>query len=841
MTPEEIQGWPGKTFTTGPEHPALWHMLDVGACAAGLIQRRGHESRDGLNGAMILLVALHDLGKFSNSFRRAVREKATQDLYHWQHTDRLLWRFDEVIARRLGGAREVRRQLYAAVAGHHGGPPRPLDRRLERRQDLKYIGTDGAEAAALALDAILSLPIEAALDGLTEAEAQVLSWRLSGLTIQSDWIGSNPEWFGPAPPGIAIDDYWRMAQDRADVVIAAAGLDRATPRGGGAARVLPAGHSLRPMQRAVADVALPGGPTLALIEDATGAGKTEAALMLAARMMQAGKARGLFFALPTMATSNAMLPRLDAVAAALFEGRPSLALTHGRARQDARFAAIRGRRASGTAGEATCGDWLAEDRRRVLLADVGVGTVDQALLAVLPTRFSTLRLDALSRRVLVVDEAHDYDPYMEAQLARLLRFHAMLGGSAIVMTATLPLAMRDRLAAAFQQGLSHAPRPVETLAYPALTVVADTVRSEPVDPVPATVRRLPVRRLATTDEALDALVEAQARGAACVWIRNAVDDAIAAVAALQAQGVEADLLHARFAVCDRLAHEERLGRRFGREGGDRAGSVLVATQVIQQSLDWDFDVMVSDLAPVGALIQRAGRLWRHMDRRPAEVRPVTEPSLLVLAPDPDTVEDARWLHRVLDRGAWVYPSDVQWRTAAALFGPGAPGAIDAPGGLRALIEAVHGAEAPPVPPDLEGAEQETLGTEIRERQQALLHLVDPAEPFAQPQLAKVWSDERFPTRLGRLQDTLRLARRDGEGVRPWGEDWASSEVQLDAARLEKAGGVPQDDPAIAAAKRDWPRWTREHVAIAVVGADGAITAGLRYSALRGLEWTPREG
>ena len=91
-------------------------------------------------------------------------------------------------------------------------------------------------------------------------------------------------------------------------------------------------------------------------------------------------------------------------------------------------------------------------------------------MAVLPTRFNTLRLRALSGHILIVDEAHEFDPYMEAQLRRLLQFHALLGGSAIVMTATLPLGMRAGYAKAFQRGLGvRRPRDVMGDAYPMLS------------------------------------------------------------------------------------------------------------------------------------------------------------------------------------------------------------------------------------------------------------------------------------------------------------------------------------------------------------------------------------
>ena len=258
----------------------------------------------------------------------------------------------------------------------------------------------------------------ASLDAVTESAARRLAWVLSGLTVQADWIGSNPEWFGPQDAGTPIASYWKQALARAETAIVAAGLHCARPSPEGAVRVLPATTGLRPMQAAVGEIDLPDGPVLALIEDATGAGKTEAALILAARMMEAGKGDGFFFALPTMATSNAMLARLEGIVPRLFDGRPALALTHGRAGMNERFRQIQGRDGSDPSGGPSCGSWLADDRRRILLADAGVGTIDQALMAVLPTRFNTLRLRALSGHILIVDEAHEFDPYAAGDTAR---------------------------------------------------------------------------------------------------------------------------------------------------------------------------------------------------------------------------------------------------------------------------------------------------------------------------------------------------------------------------------------------------------------------------------------
>ena len=837
MTPEQISAWPGKSVE-GRTHPALWHMLDVGAVAACLTARRPLTGCRQADRAMSFLVALHDLGKFSASFRAMLLGRPYTGFRHWQHSYRLLRDHDNLLSGKLGATPSVRRILYAAVAGHHGGPPEHLDHRKFRDQ-ANQIGAEASRIAGEAIEAVAPLFSGASLDAVTESAARRLAWVLSGLTVQADWIGSNPEWFGAQDAGTPIASYWNQALARAETAISSAGLHRARPLAGGAGKVLPAAAALRPMQAAVAEIDLPDGPVLVFIEDATGAGKTEAALILAARMMEAGKGDGFFFALPTMATSNAMLARLEGIVPRLFDGRPALALTHGRAGMNERFRQIQGRDGSDPSGGPSCGSWLADDRRRILLADVGVGTIDQALMAVLPTRFNTLRLRALSGHILIVDEAHEFDPYMEAQLQRLLQFHAMLGGSAIVMTATLPLGMRAGYAKAFQKGRGiRRPPDVEGHAYPMLTVIGRGIYSVHPDPVPATCRDLAVQRLEDEDAAARLLHSGVKKGMACVWIRNSVSGAIASAVALREAGLQVVLLHARFTVADRLKHEAAVQNCFGRDGIGRAGRVLVATQVVEASLDLDFDLMVTDLAPIGSLVQRAGRLWRHMDLRPAGKRPVAAPALHVLAPDPDRVEGADWLKRVLGSGALVYPQDVQWRTAKALFDRGM---IRAPGGLRDLIETVHGDDPPEVPEALQGFEIETIGRQMSEAQQAFNQVLDAEDSYDQPQMQRVFDDDRFPTRLGVPQVTLRLAREEGGRLVPWAGEgplgWQASEVLVSAARYRNLQGVDQDRPEISAVRETWPDWMRNRMLVAPVGKEGQICDGLNYNSELGIVFT----
>jgi len=800
-------------------------MLDVAAVAERLLTPWCLDVS--LHDALVLLIALHDIGKFSDSFRSMLERGTPQGRRHWELSEVILHAHDPAIAAKIGGDPLVRLELYAATAGHHGRPPNlplgtlpkpPNSREMHRA--LKDVGS-GLGPACTVIDALTELWPHSSLDGLSLEDASRLSWWLPGLCAAADWIGSNATWFPAAEPNLCLMPYLERARGKAQTAVSEAGLAGTSPIDG---RLFD--FSPRPMQVACETVPLTKGPMLAIIEDETGAGKTEAALILAQRMALAGKGRGLYFALPTMATADAMFRRASQMLGRMFVS-PRVTLAHGRAGLSRDFLDLV---TDGAPGEddPSCTAWLAESRRRALLADVGVGTIDQALLSVLPVKHQCLRHFGLSSKILIVDEVHEMgEPYVAKELERLLQMHRAAGGSAILLTATLPLDLRRMLLATYngrEDGKS----------YPSLTVAggASMTGFSPEDRA----KKGPVQvvRLVNVCAAVDVIAQGAANGAACVWIRNAVDEAIAAVELLRHRGLDARLLHARFALGDRKRIEAEVLARVGKEGRDRAGYVLVGTQVLEASLDLDFDVMVSDVAPMAALIQRAGRLWRHMAMRPREDRPVPEPVLHMLGPDPAQVKDDKWLVETIGRGAWVYSIADVWRTAREVL---RVGQIEAPGGLRDLIEAVHGDDALPVPEVLLRAEAERLGKDQARRTQALHNLVDLSAGYRMA--GRGDDDAAYPTRLGDETRTLVLARRTSEGLRPWAdwagpEGWAMSEVSARKTRLDRLTLPDQSTPGIAAVAETWPDWKRRQSWLCPVSDDGTICDGLRYDADCGL-------
>ena len=426
-------------------HPVAYHSLDVAAVADMLLAANPRKlgvmadllgtSPEIAKRLIVCLVALHDVGKFSKHFQakseEAWRLSAEMVLGPWKVPPLGSGRHD-ADGYDMRDPLELRKLMqpashnwcagefntvWAAVTGHHGQPRNDDSRRPD------VIGASDWLTPAIAF----SREVRALFDPLetlpepSKKSLETLSWLVCGLTVVSDWIGSNRDWFPYREPTQTLVEYWAYAGIKAADAIVKAGVQPSTlPADMTAGRILPEISAvLSPLQQRVRDMPLADGPSLTIIEDVTGSGKTEAAILLAARLMAEGRASGLFFALPTMATANAMYERLDQTYNRMFaEGeRASLVLGHGKRMLNEKFTksildtsgAAEG---YADAGAAMCTAWIADDRRKVFLADIGIGTIDQALLAVLPSRHQVLRLWGLSDRVLIIDEAHAYDAYM---------------------------------------------------------------------------------------------------------------------------------------------------------------------------------------------------------------------------------------------------------------------------------------------------------------------------------------------------------------------------------------------------------------------------------------------
>ncbi|MHB0858470.1 MAG: CRISPR-associated helicase Cas3' [Anaerolineae bacterium] len=716
----------GKTM--GPKdakvtHPLLCHMVDVAAvvgamwdsCLGGGMRKHVCQALgcDDENARRTLMfwAALHDLGKASPAFQKkhapamvllegrglAFTCDFRNDAVAW-HGLIGAWALPPLLEARQT-PRPLACDLAKGLGGHHGTWPSPsLLQSLNRDHYGGSAWSSVREGMAAALDTLYS-PVD--LQGrLSERrERQALVTLVSGLVSAADWIGSMEDYFGATPEANDLAVYAELAEERARIAIHDLQWDVWQPPGEPACfgTLFPSLAAPRAMQQAIMDLAETfDGPSLVLIEAPTGSGKTEAALYLADYWAHTLQQRGLYVAMPTTATSNAMHGRVRAMLEARYgQGAVAPLLVHGQARWTSEPRAIN-QEVENDGEDAPSGvdamSWFLP-RKRSLLAPFGVGTVDQALLSVLLTRHFFVRLFGLAHKTVLFDEVHAYDTYMSTLFTRLLGWLRSQGCSVVMLSATLPAATRRAFLSAY--GVEAAPS--EPVSYPAVTWACG--QRAGWKPLPkGEDRSLELGWLLHEDAALvDALRSGLREGGCAAVICNTVARAQEVYRALRDAALvpedDLTLFHARFPVAWRKDIEDGVLARYGKEetGKPRRG-IVVATQVIEQSLDLDFDLLVSDLAPIDLLLQRAGRLHRHeRGERPA---PVQEPRLLVVQPE-NAADLPAW-----GSDAYVYEPYVLLRTWLALKGLEE---LNLPAQTTQLIEAVYGETEPVAEGALSGA------------------------------------------------------------------------------------------------------------------------------------------
>lgn len=386
----------------------------------------------------------------------------------------------------------------------------------------------------------------------------------------------------------------------------------------------------RPIQLALATAALNcEAPPLLIIEEAMGRGKTEAAYLAAEVLCARFGQGGVYFGLPTMATANPMFSRtLDWLETAIGEDDASVALAHGKAGLNDRYSGLLAAGRLGPVyddeyrdgGQAVANAWL-RGRRKAGLSDFVVGTIDQALLLGLKAKHVALRHLGMAGKVVVIDEVHAADTYMREYLKRVLTWLSAHRAPVILMSATLPPEQRDEYVAAYAAGRRDgcAPHTDRTDVYPRITRYDGTLSDVAVD---ATTGGSSVRLIHLDDDpaATAALLNELLAGGGCAGvICNTVRRAQETFHVLQERfGPDVVLIHSRFLAPHRATKERTLVEQLGRDGNRPGQLIVVGTQVLEQSLDVDFDVMISDLAPIDLVLQRVGRLHRHTTRaRPA--------------------------------------------------------------------------------------------------------------------------------------------------------------------------------------------------------------------------------
>lgn len=765
-------------------HGLLAHLLDVAAVAERLLNREPHASLVRMASCLPIdvtaspnpartisaFVGLHDLGKsipgFQNKWpegrsacERAGLEFKPRLLGIDEHDLATAVDLPSMLVPLLG---RVSASVAASVAAHHGRFFSRSDIAGARRINEPATWIDARHEIFASYWKVLQPQIRSTDDPLKTFAA---SW-LAGLTSTADWIASNPEWFSLEERAPSLSDHHARSLELADAALDAVGWSvhrTLSTLEHSADQIVSAAlgdryATARPLQQMTARLLQDlDGPALIIIEAPMGEGKTEAAFVAFASLQARFGHRGLYVGLPTQATSNAMFDRVLSFIRAFGTEQPlDLQLAHGGAMLDERLVELRGvgntvgtRTSSADGSESVASSAWFSQRRRALLSPYGVGTIDQALFATLNVKHHFVRLWGLSNRVVVLDEVHAYDTYTGGLIESLLAWLKQLGCSVVLMSATLPAAKRAALIRTWASHVTALPN----IGYPRAIVVTDThLRTETFASRPMAVATLRHVAEDLSSLACEAIQQVADGGCGAVIV-NTVDRAQALYTLLRhtaPAGCQVSLFHAQFPADERSKREGEVVGSFGKNGPRPACAILVATQVVEQSLDIDFDFMLTDLAPIDLLLQRAGRLHRHQRTR----RPIHRISQLIVAGlDPQRRPE-------LKATAWgvIYGAYILLRTWAFLA---TRTQIRLPEDIDDLVQSVYDTTDLPghvTDVDREFIEGAAFGEHLAEIQSqrtfAANATIDSSAPLDQAYVGKPGSDEgsgigaRNQTRLG---------------------------------------------------------------------------------------------
>lgn len=740
----EVGDYWAKTNALGePRTSVCQHGLHVAGAARFLLRARPLAIPTQLSNSVILTAGLHDIGKVSPAFlckcpkwlqlhglaslalragwgERYERDHARASQKYLQNGSSAPQKDEEFHA-------------WALIAGAHHGR---LQGRWIRNCAIgkgEWENARDAVAARIADDLGIS---RSSLDLPLDDDTLLV---IAGLISTADWLGSDEQWFHPdhLPAPDAVDEVAARAVKEAGF-FAPCVKQRALPA------ILPRLPSPNDLQKACFEMA--AGPSLMIIEAPMGMGKTEAALAAAYRLWFEGAAQGLYFALPTRLTSDRIHKRVAEFLSDVDLRTAATRLIHGLAWLHDSLPATQNRlpihQDETEASSLLARDWF-RSSRRALLDNFGVGTIDQALLGVVPAKHLSIRRFALAGKVVVLDEVHSYDFHTGTLIVELVR--SLLASSASVIVLSATLTDRQRREILDGAGVSPDDARDDRGAYPRVTCVERQTRVVSVrTPPPPPSRVVALRHLHADDPVWIENVIAAAEQGACVLIfRNTIGLAQATYrtlkSAVREHGPEVALLHSRFPAWRRQELEDNWMERLGRDGSRRPrGAIVVATQVAEQSVDLDADLIVTDLSPTDFLLQRIGRLWRHSRAS----RPQPFPACWVLHPVlPEVNADPAAWKAALGASGHVYDPWTLLR-ASSLWSRSET--VTIPTDIRTWIEKSLTAD-PSDPPAWEHLRAESIrkSEALKQRAQQLTHLL--AQPMTRDD-----ENEQMLTRVGGL-------------------------------------------------------------------------------------------
>lgn len=791
------------------------HSRNVAEVAKALVRELPAQVVTLLGSNPVCTAALHDIGKVSPGFqlkyfkenlRSRLPELETHAIENYCTKHACI--SEAALNAFLGRGASAATALGAVVGAHHGRRDDP------GRDDYGVYG--GASWARERRGLIERLSEEFG----PIAESNELNPNvLAGMVCVADWIGSDESFFPPVGLPSEVD-----LAARASEAIAKCGWVQARLKPGMSFEQV-FGFAPHRLQREFVESV--DGPGLYVLEAPMGIGKTEAALYAAYRLMTSAANAGLYFGLPTRLTSDKIHERVRAFLGKVAEADASVRLAHGNAWW----------REFEHGGEALAAgnEWF-NPSKRALLMPFAVGTIDQALLSVVKVRHFFVRCFGLAGKVVVLDEVHSYDLYTGTLLDLLVRKLLEMNCTVIVLSATLTRARRNALLAR--------PQLLEGgYGYPQATVeTASDTRQLPLSPTSGMDIAVELRDASDADVANEAVARALT-GQCVICIANTVATAQCwykgVKAAMPEDAFAVGLLHSKFPGWRREELESRWTAALGKQGPRPNGCVLVATQVVEQSVDLDADFMVSELAPTDMLLQRLGRVWRH---RRAE-RPCRGPAILIVTRDVDSAGSFEELRAILGKSnSLVYAPFVLWRTFQVWKDMHK---LRTPDDIPTLLERTYSQQSEALPAFVQQASQKL---DARREKLRALAIAARADILGFPTME---DKQGAPTRYSDLPmlDVV-LARSvsstgskatavlsNGEKVQPEARQWVRP---FAVALLHNLVPVPSYRLPAGRTPLFLSKYFHARTPVLVIGDGGALTCdgqptGLRYDDERGLQ------
>ncbi|NVM54840.1 MAG: CRISPR-associated helicase Cas3' [Candidatus Helarchaeota archaeon] len=636
-------------------HPLICHLIDTAAVAEALwdqvftrnlklylsqsLFQNGTKTKNWL----IFLAGIHDIGKATPVFQSRVPELAcvlsdlglnsfSSDKYHSILSGMVLFRY--LLSIDLKAAIDGNLDpLKYVIGGHHGIFPRAenfnelipehlgLGKWKEIQKELIEIVRDFCDVD---FDLFNIIPFN---NNLNLDKQKALLIFIAGFISVVDWIASCDSFFnfysGLKTKTDIRDKYYSISRKRAKNALKTIGWS-----GWKSASisieirtfhvVFPLIKHLRPLQEVIVDnLDHIFSPSLIMIEAPMGEGKTEAAFYIEHYLEANEGLQGAYIALPTQATANQMFLRVKDFLTAIKQGlRVNLHLLHGNAIISDEYSLLKTRSQNydGEESPVVADSWFTY-RKRGLISPFGVGTIDQILLSVLPLRHFFVRLFGLAGKVIIIDEIHSYDVYMSTILEYLLYWLRLLGSSVILLSATLPSFKRKKLIKTYQPNINDE---IINKPYPRITICSG--KGVKVYNFETTLKKQENNSVLIEwidEHSIPTMVSSALKnGGRVAIICNKVRRAqklFLRLKGLKNEGFEVDLLHSRFPFYQRNKIENLVIEKYGKDKNHiKFRRILISTQIIEQSLDLDFDLMISDLAPIDLLFQRMGRLHRHV-------------------------------------------------------------------------------------------------------------------------------------------------------------------------------------------------------------------------------------